>query len=132
MSLIDSHCHLDDSQFNDDREAAIERALAAGLTGMLTIGTGEGPPDLEAAIRLADRYPEIYASAGIHPQYAAKAGNDDLKRLSGILRHSKCVALGEIGQDLAAVGPRQILREIADPDVGERSGHASARVVTAA
>ncbi len=49
MAFVDSHCHLDDRQFTEDREAVIERAIAAGLKYMLAIGTGEGPPDLEAA-----------------------------------------------------------------------------------
>ena len=56
MSLIDSHCHLDNADFNEDREAVIERALAAGVEHLMAIGTGDGPPDLEAAVRLADRH----------------------------------------------------------------------------
>jgi len=60
--VIDSHCHLDNPQFDPDREAVIERALAAGVQRMVVIGTGEGPPDLEAGIRLADRYEPIYAT----------------------------------------------------------------------
>jgi TatD DNase family protein len=99
MSLVDSHCHLDDSQFDGDREAAIERALAAGVSQMLAIGTGEGPPDLEAAIRLADRYEVIYATAGIHPQYAPQTSDENVKALAGVIRHPKCVAVGEIGLD---------------------------------
>ncbi|HXN46239.1 MAG TPA: TatD family hydrolase, partial [Bryobacteraceae bacterium] len=61
MTLVDSHCHLDDSQFDSDREAVIERALAAGVETMLAVGTGHGPPDLEAGIRLAERYPQMLA-----------------------------------------------------------------------
>jgi len=99
MSLVDSHCHLDDSQFDVDREAVIERALCGGITRMLAIGTGEGPPDLEAAIRIADKYDEVYATAGIHPQYAPKAAPEHLKRVEEVLRHPKCVGLGEIGLD---------------------------------
>jgi TatD DNase family protein len=99
MSLVDSHCHLDDSQFDGDREAVVERAVAGGVSRMLAIGTGEGPPDLEAGIRLADRYAMIQATAGIHPQYAAKASDDDLKALADVIRHPKCVAVGEIGLD---------------------------------
>ncbi len=73
MLFVDSHCHLDDEQFDADRDAVIERARAAGVERMMAIGTGDGPPDLEAAIRLADRYPFIYATVGVHPHDASKA-----------------------------------------------------------
>ena len=71
--MIDSHCHLDSEQFNDDREAVIERALAAGVETIVAIGSGDGPPDLEVGVRLADRYPFIHATIGVHPHDAAKA-----------------------------------------------------------
>ena len=99
MSLIDSHCHLDSAEFNDDRDEAIERALAAGVEHMMAIGTGNGPPDLEAGIRLADKHPAFYATIGIHPHDAAKAGREDLKHLSDLLSHPKVLAVGEIGLD---------------------------------
>lgn len=99
MRLADSHCHLDDKQFDSDREETIQRAIDAGVERMLTIGTGEGPPDLEAAIRLADRYAMISASVGIHPQYAPNATDADYRHLAELLRHHRCVALGEIGLD---------------------------------
>lgn len=66
---------------------------------MLAIGTGDGPPDLEAAIRLADSYPFIYASAGVHPNDAAKVDLNTFKNLESVLRHPKVKALGEIGLD---------------------------------
>lgn len=97
--MIDSHCHLDSADFDQDRDAVIERALAAGVEHMMAIGTGNGPPDLEAGIRLADRHPAFYASAGIHPHDAAKAGPADLQHLSDLLTHPKVLALGEIGLD---------------------------------
>jgi TatD DNase family protein len=99
MTLADSHCHLDDSRFDADRDAAVARALDAGVTTMLSIGTGEGPPDLEAAIRLADRYQPVLASVGIHPQYAPETRPEHYKMVAELLRHPKCVALGEIGLD---------------------------------
>jgi len=99
MSLIDSHCHLDSADFNEDRDAVIGRALAAGVESMMAIGTGEGPPDLEAAVRLADRYAPFYATVGIHPHDAAKARPDDFQRLTGLLAHPKVLAVGEIGLD---------------------------------
>ncbi len=99
MKLVDSHCHLDDRQFDEDREQAIERARAAGVETLMAIGTGNGPPDLEAAIRLADRYPFFYATVGVHPHDAAKATDDALERLRDLASHPKVKALGEIGLD---------------------------------
>jgi TatD DNase family protein len=97
--MIDSHCHLDSADFNEDRDAVIERALAAGVEHMMAIGTGDGPPDLEAGVRMADKHPAFYATVGIHPHDAAKAGPVDLKRLTVLLAHPKVLAVGEIGLD---------------------------------
>jgi TatD DNase family protein len=97
--MIDSHCHLDSADFNDDREAVIERALAAGVEHMMAIGTGNGPPDLEAGVRLADKYAAFYATVGIHPHDAAKAAPDGFERLANLLSHAKVLAVGEIGLD---------------------------------
>jgi TatD DNase family protein len=97
--MIDSHCHLDSAEFNDDREAVIERAIAAGVENMLAIGTGDGPPDLEAGLRLAEKYPAFFATVGIHPHDAAKGTADEFKRLADLLAHPKVLAIGEIGLD---------------------------------
>ena len=99
VSLIDSHCHLDDTQFDTDRQATIDRAIAAGVRRMLAIGTGEGPPDLEAAIRLAEKYDILLATVGIHPQFARTADRQTLDRIPALLKHPKVVAVGEIGLD---------------------------------
>ncbi len=110
--LADSHCHLDHEQFDADREAAIERALAAGVERMVAIGTGDGPPDLETGIRLADRYPAIYATVGVHPHDAGKASAETFQRLAELLRHPKVVALGEIGLDYHYdFSPREVQRD---------------------
>jgi TatD DNase family protein len=97
MSLVDSHCHLDDKQFDADRDAVVERALAAGVDLMLAVGTGNGPPDLECGLRLAEKYPCMYASVGVHPHDAAKAGDDTLRRVRELAAHPRAVAIGEIG-----------------------------------
>lgn len=99
MNLADSHCHLDDAQFSSDREAVIERARAAGLKYMLAIGTGEGPPDLEAAVRLADMWPCVYATVGVHPNDCPKVEYDTFSHLARLLTHPKVRAVGEIGLD---------------------------------
>ncbi len=99
MSLTDSHCHLDDPRFDADREAVLERALQAGVTRLLAIGTGDGPPDLEAGVRLAERYPFVLASAGVHPHDAAKVLPATFDQLAALARHPKVAAIGEIGLD---------------------------------
>lgn len=97
--MIDSHCHLDSAEFDADRDAVIERALAAGVEHMMAIGTGNGPPDLEAGLRLAGKHPAFFATVGIHPHDAAKASPDDFKRLADLLANPKALAVGEIGLD---------------------------------
>jgi len=119
VTLVDSHCHLDDSQFDPDREEVIARALAAGVTQMLAIGTGEGPPDLEAAIRLADRHDFIYATVGVHPHDAAKATAQTFDRLRELARHPKVLLIGEIGLDYHYdFSPREVQREVFASQLG--------------
>lgn len=111
--LTDSHCHLDHEQFNADRSAVIERALEAGVGRMLAIGTGDGPPDLKAGIRMAELHPAIYATVGVHPHEASKAGPDVYKKLGELLRHPKVLALGEIGLDYHYdFSPREVQRDV--------------------
>jgi TatD DNase family protein len=99
VELVDSHCHLDDKQFDPDRAAVLERARSAGLKYLLAIGTGEGPPDLTAGLRLADLHSFIYATVGIHPNDAEKATPDTFRHLEALLQHHKVKAMGEIGLD---------------------------------
>ncbi len=99
MELVDSHCHLDDEQFDGDRPAIIERAREAGLKFLLAIGTGNGPPDLEAAIRVAEAYPFVFATVGVHPNDVPKIDENTFKNVARLLEHKKVKAVGEIGLD---------------------------------
>ena len=113
MKLVDSHCHLDDEKFAGDREAVIERAQAAGVERLMAIGTGDGPSDLETAVRLADRYPFFYATVGVHPHDAAKATEETFHRLRDLLPNPKVLALGEVGLDYHYdFSPRDIQRTV--------------------
>ena len=113
MRLVDSHCHLDDHQFDADRDATIARARVAGVETMLAIGTGDGPPDLEAAIRMAEAHESIYATVGVHPHDAAKTSEETFSRLDALLNHPKVRALGEIGLDYHYdFSPRDVQREV--------------------
>lgn len=113
MRLVDSHCHLDDEQFASDRQEVIERARDAGVERMIAIGTGSGPPDLEAAIRLAEKYPFIYATVGVHPHDASRATGETFGLLEKLLRNERVVAAGEIGLDYHYdFSPREVQRDV--------------------
>ncbi|MDA1315359.1 MAG: TatD family hydrolase [Acidobacteria bacterium] len=97
--IIDSHCHLDDRSFDQDRDEVLARAKQAGVGALLSIGTGSGPPDLEAAIRISDANDSIYATVGVHPHDAEKANDQTFSDLEDLLGRPKVLALGEIGLD---------------------------------
>jgi TatD DNase family protein len=113
MELIDTHCHLDGNSFAKDLEQVVERALAAGVTTMVAIGSGDGPPDLAAGIRLAEAYPFIYATVGVHPHEASKADESTWPGLRSLASHPKVVAIGEIGLDYHYnFSPPEVQREV--------------------
>jgi TatD DNase family protein len=113
VKLVDSHCHLDDEKFAADFEAVIERAQAAGVGRMLAIGTGDGPPDLEVAIRLADARQCFYATVGVHPHNAAQATPATFDELRVLATHPKVLGIGEIGLDYHYdFSPREVQREV--------------------
>lgn len=95
--LFDTHVHVNARQFNDDRDAVIQRALDAGVTNMVVVGFND--ETIPLAIDIAERYDHIYAAVGWHPvdaiNYEAKH-YDELKKLS---EHEKVVAIGEMGLD---------------------------------
>jgi TatD DNase family protein len=95
--LIDTHVHLDDARYDSDRDLMIARAREAGVDRMITIGCDLATS--QAAVALADRYPCVYASVGVHPhevKHIAAGWYEELRRLAA---HQKVVAYGEIGLD---------------------------------
>ena len=123
--IVDSHCHLDDQSFDPDREEVLERARQAGVGLALTIGSGDGPPDLEVAIRLAEAVPWIYATVGIHPHDARLADSDALGRAEELCGRPKVLAVGEIGLDYHYdSSPRNTQREVfaAQLEIARRAG----------
>ena len=95
--LIDTHTHINAEQFNEDVEATIERARAAGVSPMLVVGFDN--PTITRAIELAETYEDIYAIVGWHPVDAVDCTDADLKRIETLMAHPKVMALGEIGLD---------------------------------
>jgi len=113
MRLVDSHCHLDDRQFEPDRDEVIARAREAGVDRMMAIGTGSGPPDLEAALRLALQYSFIYATVGVHPHDASRAKPETFAAMKGLAAEAKVLAIGEIGLDYHYdFSPRDVQRDV--------------------
>lgn len=107
--LIDTHCHLD--YYPNEQQAVIERAHAAGVSRFITIGC-----DIEkakAARDIANKYDDVYFSAGIHPHDAALAPSDFIEQLKDIAAHPKCLAIGECGLDYYYDhSPKEIQRDI--------------------
>src|SRR6266436_155270 len=99
MELIDSHAHIDFPQFAEDREAVLNRALAAGVSTLLAIGTGPGPEKLDSALPFAEQHDWIYATVGIHPHEAKEVTPQHLEELARLAQHPKVIAWGEIGLD---------------------------------
>src|ERR1700738_2881814 len=105
MPLTDTHAHLDFySETLTDRDEVLRRAYAAGVETILAIGIGEGPATMHQALATpnapgAPGLPIVYASVGIHPQEAASATSEALKRLASLAVDPRCIAIGEIGLD---------------------------------
>jgi len=97
MKLFDSHCHLDDSAFDHDIDPVLKRAAEAGVTRVLTVGTD--PQSSLKAVSIAETYPGVYASVGVHPHNANVCDADAVKMLIDLARHPKIRAWGEIGLD---------------------------------
>lgn len=93
---VDSHCHLDSY---DDLPQVLANARAAQVNTLLAIGIGEGPDEMHRALELAHAYPQIFATAGIHPQEAHRATPEALARLAELAADPRCIAIGEIGLD---------------------------------
>ena len=97
--FVDSHAHLEGKRYTEDREAVIARAREAGVESIVAIGNGDGPADVECGIRLAEQYPFVYATIGIHPHEARLADAEAYARMAELAKRPKVIAWGEIGLD---------------------------------
>ena len=95
--IIDTHAHIDVADYDEDREAVIQRARESGVQYMVNIGC-----DVESSYRsmeLSEQYDFIYATAGVHPHDVKSIDADTYTHLRQLLLHPKVIALGEIGLD---------------------------------
>lgn len=107
--IVDSHAHLDFSQFDGDREDVIQRARDAGLVAILNVGTDLASS--RAAVALAGQHDFIYATVGVHPHDAKRVTPAVLAALRALAGHEKVVAIGEIGLDYYRdLSPRPVQR----------------------
>lgn len=115
MTFIDSHCHIDGSEYDADREEVIARARDAGVSTMLNVGTGDpNSGAFERAVELAEKHSEIYAAVGVHPHDAKLFDDPAEQRLLNLVRQSeRVIAWGEIGLDYHYDhSPREIQRDV--------------------
>lgn len=110
---IETHTHLTDDQFDEDRDPALYRARAAGIE--LFVEIGEDEPQWSRARALAEKHSDVYWTAGFHPYYAIKADGELVQRLEDAVRHPRCVAVGEIGLDYHRDdSPRDVQQRVLD------------------
>ncbi len=97
LTLVDTHAHLDQEEFEADRAAVIARAADAGVRQIVAIGcTADSSL---AVLRLAGEYPGVFAAVGIQPNYCAQAAPGDWEKVIELARREKVVAIGETGLD---------------------------------
>jgi TatD DNase family protein len=97
--LIDSHAHIQGNEYDGEVEAVIERARGAGVEKIIAVGGAGDMSSNTDAIALADSFPDIYATVGMHPHDAKDVGTEELRALSELTAHPKVVAVGETGLD---------------------------------
>lgn len=95
--LVDSHAHLELEPLVADVEAVVERASAAGVAYVVTVGIDLA--DAKSALALADRFERVFACVGFHPHNAKEADEEALLKIETVARHPKVVGYGEIGLD---------------------------------
>ena len=116
--LIDSHAHLDNQRYADDRAAMLKRAYDAGVGTVLAIGIGEKASGMDGALKVCRQFngqpgmPQLYASAGVYPHNTHEIDAAVLAQLDSLLAESEVIACGEIGLDYYHQGaPQDVQRD---------------------
>lgn len=97
--MIDSHCHLDLVEYGQDRREVLARARQAGITAMISIGSGGDMTFARNATALAAEETDVYAAVGIHPHDVARMTDSDWDELAVLARRPRVVGIGETGLD---------------------------------
>ncbi len=112
MKLIDTHVHLDDESFDEDRESVIKRAKAAGLGAVINVGINMDSS--RASLSLAREYNDfIHSAVGVHPHEAVSFDDKVDEALRGLAQEDRVIAIGEIGLDYHYdFSPRQVQQAV--------------------
>ena len=94
---FDTHAHYCDKRFNDDRDDLLGSMPGAGIS--LILNSGSSLRSSKFSLELADKYPFVYASVGVHPHDSKSMTDDTVSELEELLSHPKAMAVGEIGLD---------------------------------
>ncbi len=97
IEVIDTHCHLDMSRYQDDLEEVLDRACKAGVRRMITIGIDLASS--RAAVALAAAHDGVFAAVGVHPHHVAETNADAYQELRELAKNPQVVAYGEVGMD---------------------------------
>ncbi len=95
--LFDTHAHLDDARFDEDRDSVIARLQEEGIS--LVVNVGADMESSRSSVDLARKYSFIYAAVGVHPDETGVLTEKDMDELKALSRWDKVVAIGEIGLD---------------------------------
>jgi TatD DNase family protein len=107
--LIETHAHLDYPDFANDLDDVLRRAIQAGVTRIVTIGTSI--ESSRRAIDLAEKYPAVYAAIGVHPTYVEEAEEDVFTPLRELAKNPRVVAIGETGLDYRQLPSEKVAKE---------------------
>ena len=95
--IYETHTHYDDEAFDEDRDEAIKKAMAAGVGRFVNIGASM--KSSRSSVQLANKYPQFLAAVGVHPEHTADLSEADMDTLTELTKDSNVVAIGEIGLD---------------------------------
>ena len=108
--LLDTHAHYDDEAFDADRDVLLEDLKEYGIRKV--INAGASVESSYTGLKLAERYPWMYAALGAHPNYVEELNETVLKDFAALAKHPKVVAIGEIGLEYHYEEPARDIQKI--------------------
>ncbi len=118
FTLVDTHAHLDFEELRNDLEGVIKRADNEGVKYIITVGGGKGIESNERAIEIAKKFPDVYASIGLHPDGAHNFNQEAERLLSNLAAEKKVLAVGETGLDFKCDIPVEIQKRAFEFQIG--------------